>query len=89
MYSPRDSPQADGDNHSINDLQAQTLEHVKKRHGDHNSPASKPGEIPQTPKGAVSGEERVDAYEATYERDDLSGPLKNSALKNAKPSSSG
>jgi hypothetical protein len=32
-------------------------------------------------KGAVNGDERVDAYEATYERDEMTGPLKHSAPK--------
>ena len=37
--------------------------------------------MPPTPRGAVNGEERVDAYEASYEKDDLTGPLKHAAPK--------
>ena len=50
------------------------MEHVKKRHAETDS-----SELISTSKGATSGEERVDAYEATYERDETSGPLKKTA----------
>lgn len=68
--------QADRSDHSIHDLQSQTVEHVHKRH---HGKGSEP-----TTKGAVSGEERVGAYEATYERDETTGPLKHSAPKEQK-----
>ena len=55
------------------------MEHVKKRHAETDSSMPTPDQIPPTPKGANSSEERVDAYEATYERDETSGPLKHSA----------
>ncbi|GJF00078.1 hypothetical protein PsYK624_163570 [Phanerochaete sordida] len=66
---------ADRSDHSIHDLQSETVQHVKDRHG-HGQPESAAS---SESKGARSGEERVDAYEATYESDELSGPLKHSA----------
>ncbi|KIP08224.1 hypothetical protein PHLGIDRAFT_104622 [Phlebiopsis gigantea 11061_1 CR5-6] len=63
---------ADRSDHSIHELQSETLEHMEQRHG------KEPHTDKVSPKGAASGEERVGAYEATYERDETSGPLKSS-----------
>ncbi|KAI0091200.1 hypothetical protein BDY19DRAFT_1046901 [Irpex rosettiformis] len=49
-------------------LAAETVHHIKDRH--HSQ--------------VVNGEERLDAYEASYERDDLDGPLNASRKKNFK-----
>lgn len=68
--------QADKSETSFHELQTETVEHVKKRHSKRDSVKPDPDQVPPTPKGAISGEERVDAYEATYERDETSGPLK-------------
>lgn len=81
---------ADRSDHSIHDLQEETVQHVKQRHGHGDSPMPEPSDIPPksgidtNSKGALSGEERVDAYEATYESDELTGPLKHSAKKEDK-----
>ncbi|KAI0342752.1 hypothetical protein BDW22DRAFT_149138 [Trametopsis cervina] len=60
---------ADRSDHSPEELATQTVQHIKDRHHTEHS------------AGKLEGEERVDAYEASYERDDLTGPLKNSAQK--------
>ncbi|KAI0696245.1 hypothetical protein BC835DRAFT_874815 [Cytidiella melzeri] len=52
---------ADRSDHTPEQLATETVQHIKERHE-----VKKP-----------NGEERVDAYEASYERDDLSGPLKS------------
>ncbi|KAI0766781.1 hypothetical protein BC629DRAFT_1292894 [Irpex lacteus] len=59
---------ADRSDHNPEELATETVQHIKERH--HSAP----------PKG-LNGEERVDAYEASYERDETTGPLKNSAPK--------
>ncbi|EKM58393.1 uncharacterized protein PHACADRAFT_252678 [Phanerochaete carnosa HHB-10118-sp] len=73
---------ADRSDHNLHELQEETLHHIKQRHGHGESTVAEPSDVPPKSgnnKGAVSGEERVDAYEATYERDEMTGPLKHSA----------
>lgn len=73
--------QADRSDHTFAELAAETVAHVKARHHDTDSPSSDPDRAPSTPASAANGEDRVDAYEAVYERDDLTGPLNNPAPK--------
>lgn len=65
----------------MHELQEETLQHIKGRHGH---PDSAMAEQSGNNKGATSGEERVDAYEATYERDEMTGPLKHTVDKESK-----
>ncbi|PSR71377.1 hypothetical protein PHLCEN_2v12753 [Hermanssonia centrifuga] len=63
------------------ELADETVKYVKARHHEQESPMPKPEDVPGSKEG-LTGEERPDAYEASYEKDDLTGPLKNSPKDN-------
>ena len=59
--------QADRSDMTPEELASETLKHVKARHHSDDAP--------------TNGEERVDAYEASYERDETVGPLKGTGAQ--------
>ncbi|CAL1716589.1 unnamed protein product [Somion occarium] len=71
---------ADRDDLNPSELQERTVQYVKQRHSV-ESPNSNPERVPPTHKKTYETEERIDAAEATYERDEVGGPLKDSGTK--------
>jgi len=67
---------ADRSDHSPEELTAATIQYIKDRHHSTQSASDTPDQVKPT-----NGEERLDAREATYERDEISGPLKGSGVK--------
>ncbi|KAH9950006.1 hypothetical protein B0H21DRAFT_832935 [Amylocystis lapponica] len=63
---------ADRSDHNIGDMQSKTVKHIKERH--HSADSAEPVEQ-ATNTARMSNGGSTESHQATYERDEISGPL--------------